>query len=256
MCGTCGCAATTTVPLEQRVLEKNDLIAARNRAWLANRDILAVNLMSSPGSGKTALLERTVRALAASVPVSVIEGDQETALDSWRLRAAGCRTVQVNTGTGCHLDAAMTARALRELDPPPGSVLFVENVGNLVCPALFDLGESVRVVIASVTEGADKPLKYPHMFRTADALLLNKVDLLPYLDVDLAVFERAVSAVRPGLTPMPVSATRGDGLADWYAWLRTRQGRRDPRGHQDPRGHRDSGGHRDPDGRSAARLAR
>jgi hydrogenase nickel incorporation protein HypB len=228
MCGTCGCSAPITITLEQRVLEKNDLLAARNRAWLAGRHIFAVNVMSSPGSGKTTLLERTVRAMVGLGPVSVIEGDQETALDSWRLRAAGCRTLQINTGAGCHLDAAMMAEGLRDLDPPEGSVLFVENVGNLVCPALFDLGESARAVVVSVTEGADKPLKYPHMFRGADLLLLNKVDLLPYLDVDVAAFERAAAAVRPGLVPLAVSATRGDGLEDWYAWLRARQDRRDP----------------------------
>lgn len=265
MCGSCGCAAptiaaptiaaTTTVTLEQRVLEKNDRMAARNREWLANRNIFAVNLMSSPGSGKTTLLERTVREVTRSTPVSVIEGDQETALDSWRLRAAGCRTLQVNTGTGCHLDAAMMARGLRELDPPEGSVLFVENVGNLVCPALFDLGESARAVVVSVTEGVDKPLKYPHMFRGADVILLNKVDLLPYLDVDLAAFERAVAVVRPGLVPMPVSATRGDGLADWYAWLRGRQAQNRDRRNRDLR-NRDPQG-RDPQNRRGPqRLAR
>ncbi|GAA5195528.1 hydrogenase nickel incorporation protein HypB [Rugosimonospora acidiphila] len=222
MCGTCGCAAPTTIALEQRVLEKNDLLAERNREWFARRHILAVNLMSSPGSGKTTLLERTVRAMAERAPVFVIEGDQATGLDSGRIRAAGARALQINTGAGCHLDAAMVARGLRELDPPEGSLLFVENVGNLVCPALFDLGESARVVVASVTEGADKPLKYPHMFRCADLLLLNKVDLLPHLDVDLAAFERAAASVRPGLVPLPVSATRGDGLESWYGWLRAR----------------------------------
>jgi hydrogenase nickel incorporation protein HypB len=225
MCGTCNCAGeapATTITLEQRVLAKNDLLADRNRGWLAQRRILAVNLMSSPGSGKTTLLERTVRAMAGFTTVSVIEGDQETALDSGRLRAAGCRALQINTGAGCHLDASMVGEALHELDPPEGSVLFVENVGNLVCPALFDLGESVRAVIVSVTEGADKPRKYPHMFRGADLLILNKVDLLPHLDVDLAELRAAASAVRPGVRLMEVSATRGDGLEDWYRWLRDR----------------------------------
>jgi hydrogenase nickel incorporation protein HypB len=238
MCGICGCAgeaapaatitpATTitpasTVTLEQRVLAKNDLLADRNRAWLAQRRILAVNLMSSPGSGKTTLLERTVRAMAGLTTVSVIEGDQETALDSQRLRAAGCRSLQINTGAGCHLDAAMVAEGMHELDPPAGSLLFVENVGNLVCPALFDLGETVRAVVVSVTEGADKPRKYPHMFRGADLLIVNKLDLLPHLDLDLVELRAAAQAVRPGLRLMEVSATRGDGLDDWYRWLRDR----------------------------------
>jgi hydrogenase nickel incorporation protein HypB len=181
-----------------------------------------VNMMSSPGSGKTTLLERTVRELAEQLPVSVIEGDQETTLDSRRLRAAGCRAVQINTGAGCHLDAAMLADGLRELAPLDRSLLFVENVGNLVCPALFDLGEKVRAVLMSVTEGADKPLKYPHMFRTADLVLLNKTDLLPHVDFDVSSFARAARSVRPGLDILPVSATRGDGFAGWYEWLRKR----------------------------------
>jgi hydrogenase nickel incorporation protein HypB len=212
-------ASARTVVLEERVLAKNDRLAERNRAWFAERRILALNVMSSPGSGKTTLLERTVRHTAGQVAVSVIEGDQETALDSQRLTAAGCRAVQVNTGAGCHLDAAMVAQALVELDPPERSVLFVENVGNLVCPALFDLGETARVVIMSVTEGPDKPLKYRYMFRTADLLVLNKVDLLPYLDLDVDAFGAAARAVRPGVPLLPVSSTRGDGLEDWYRWL-------------------------------------
>src|SRR6266516_5126519 len=168
------------VILRHKVLAKNDALAERNRDWLRRRGILAVNLMSSPGAGKTTLLERTARELADQLVMSVIEGDQETALDAQRIRSAGCRVVQVNTGSGCHLDAAMVARGLQALDPPSGSVVAIENVGNLVCPALFDLGEAARVVIASVAEGGDKPLKYPQMFRRADLVLVNKTDLLPY----------------------------------------------------------------------------
>lgn len=222
MCGTCGCSAPTTITLEQRVLEKNDVLAARNRAWLARRHVFAVNLMSSPGSGKTTLLERTVRAMVGLGPVSVIEGDQETALDSWRLRAAGCRTLQINTGAGCHLDAAMMAEGLRELDPPEGSVLFVENVGNLVCPALFDLGESARAVIVSVTEGADKPLKYPHMFRRANLVLVSKTDLLPYVDFDSRRHASDVRKTSPDALMLQVSAATGAGMQEWYDWLRRR----------------------------------
>jgi hydrogenase nickel incorporation protein HypB len=228
MCGTCGCASEVghghghgrTVPLEVDVLAKNDGLAATNREWFGRRRIVALNLMSSPGAGKTTLLERTVRSLGADLPVSVLEGDQETVLDADRIAAAGARVVQVNTGAGCHLDADMVARALPSLAPADGSVLFVENVGNLVCPALFDLGERARVVIMSVTEGADKPLKYPHMFRTADLVLLNKVDLLPYVDFDVTACVAAAQRARPGVAVLEVSATRGDGLDAWYAWVR------------------------------------
>ncbi len=152
--------------------------------------------------------------------MAVLEGDQETVLDADRIGAAGARVVQINTGAGCHLDADMVARALPSLAPADGSVVFVENVGNLVCPALFDLGERARVVIMSVTEGADKPLKYPHMFRTADLVLLNKVDLLPYVDFDVAACVAAARRARPGVAVLEVSATRGDGLDAWYAWVR------------------------------------
>lgn len=226
MCATCGCGDTTvadhdhgtTVLLEQKVLAHNDSHAEQNRVWLTARGIVAVNMMSSPGSGKTTLLERTIREMAG--PMSVVEGDQETAFDADRIRATGRPVVQINTGRGCHLDADMLAGALRTLDPPANSVVFVENVGNLVCPALFDLGERARAVIMSVTEGADKPLKYPHMFRTADVVLLNKTDLLPYLDFDETAFMRDLGRVRPNPIVLPISATRGDGMQAWYDWLR------------------------------------
>ncbi|MDR7303367.1 hydrogenase nickel incorporation protein HypB [Haloactinomyces albus] len=210
---------TRTILLEQEVLAKNDLLAQRNRAWLAEREILALNLMSSPGSGKTTLLERTLREAGARIPVSVIEGDQETLLDAGRLRATGCTVVQVNTGAGCHLDADMIEQALRSLAPPERSVVFIENVGNLVCPALFDLGERGKVVVASVTEGEDKPLKYPNMFAATDLVLLNKVDLLPHLDYDVELFTSYARRINPDVRVLPVSATKGDGLRDWYAWL-------------------------------------
>jgi hydrogenase nickel incorporation protein HypB len=228
MCGTCGCGDDTRVNghghegrlvvLEQKVLARNDHVAEHNRAWLSARDIVAVNLMSSPGSGKTTLLERTIRELGGAV--SVVEGDQETEFDAERIRATGAPVVQVNTGAGCHLDADMLARALDSLDPAPGSVVFVENVGNLVCPALFDLGERHRVVVMSVTEGADKPLKYPHMFSTADVVLLNKTDLLPYVDFDSARFTDSLNRINEHAGVINVSAIRGDGIGDWYAWLR------------------------------------
>ena len=223
-----GPAPGRTVTLAEKVLARNDALAGQNRDWLVARGVLALNLMSSPGAGKTTLLERTAAGLAAELVIGVIEGDQETELDSRRMRAAGCRVVQVNTGTGCHLDAAMVRGALAKLDPPRGSVVVIENVGNLVCPALFDLGEAHRVVLASVTEGADKPVKYPHMFRTADLVLVSKTDLLPYLDFDLARCTADLGMVSPGATVLPVSARAGDGIAAWYDWLRQRLPARAP----------------------------
>jgi hydrogenase nickel incorporation protein HypB len=211
-----------TIELQQKVLAKNDELAADNRAWLAGRGILAINLMSSPGAGKTTLLEATMRGMAGKASISVVEGDQETALDASRILAAGSKVVQVNTGVGCHLDAEMLSRALHLLDPPSGSIVMIENVGNLVCPALFDLGEQARVVLASVTEGADKPLKYPHMFRQADLVLLNKTDLLPYVDFDVREYASGLRKVTPDALFLQVSATTGDGLQTWFDWLRRR----------------------------------
>jgi hydrogenase nickel incorporation protein HypB len=213
---------TETISLEQKVLAKNDRIAQQNRQWLAQRGILAFNITSSPGAGKTTLLERTIRQLGQQRPVAVIEGDQETLLDADRIRAAGARAVQVNTGAGCHLDAEMVQRALQMLDPEPGTLLFIENVGNLVCPALFDLGEHSKLVVVSVTEGADKPLKYPHMFAAAGLLIINKVDLLPYVDFDLDVFVGHARSINPAIEVLPVSATAGDGVAAWYGWIDAR----------------------------------
>ena len=215
-------AHATTVTLEQEVLAKNDRLAERNRGWLAGRGILALNLVSSPGAGKTTLLERTIRELGETVPISVVEGDQETVFDAERIRATGCRTVQVNTGTGCHLEAEMLGDALERLDPPMRSLVMIENVGNLVCPALFDLGEHAKVVILSVTEGDDKPLKYPHMFRAASLMVLNKTDLLPHLDFDVEACVARARRVNPEIEVVDVSATTGEGLDRWYAWLRQR----------------------------------
>lgn len=214
--------AARTVMLQQKVLAKNDRLAEANRAWLLERGIFAVNLMSSPGAGKTTLLERTAREAGAQLGLAVIEGDQETTLDAGRIESAGAAVVQINTGAGCHLDAAMVAQGLHVLEPRPGSVVVIENVGNLVCPALFDLGEQARVVIASVTEGADKPLKYPQMFRAADLVLLAKVDLLPYLDFDTARHAADLKSVSPRAEILPVSATTGEGMSAWYDWLRQR----------------------------------
>jgi hydrogenase nickel incorporation protein HypB len=214
-------AGGAVVELETRILAKNDALAAKNRAWLAGREILALNLVSSPGAGKTTLLERTIRDLKTELGLYVIEGDQATANDGERIRAAGAPAVQVNTGTGCHLDADMVARGLTELKPPLGSVVMIENVGNLVCPAMFDLGERAKVVVLSVTEGEDKPLKYPHMFRAAEIMILNKIDLLPHLDFDVASAAANARQVNPGITILQVSARSGDGLATWYGWLRS-----------------------------------
>jgi hydrogenase nickel incorporation protein HypB len=218
-------APSRLVRLERDLLEKNDRLAAENRAVLARSQTLALNLMSSPGSGKTTLLVRTLEHLRGKLPVAVIEGDQETSLDADRIRGTGAPAVQVNTGKACHLDASMVARAMGELPTVERGVLFIENVGNLVCPASFDLGEGRRVVIASVTEGEDKPLKYPHMFARADLLLVTKSDLLPHLSFDLPLFLRRAAQVRPGVESLVVSARTGEGMDSWYAWIeRTRAG--------------------------------
>jgi hydrogenase nickel incorporation protein HypB len=210
------------VHLEQEVLAKNNRAAERNRGWLEAQQIFAVNLMGSPGAGKTALLEHTLRSI--ELPAAVIEGDQATDLDAERIRATGRTVLQVNTGTGCHLNAEMVGRSLRQLSPRPRSLVVIENVGNLVCPALFDLGETARVVVLSVTEGSDKPLKYPHMFRACDLLVLNKIDLLPYVQFDVQACMAGARRMNPRLRILHVSATRGDGMADWVSWLCERIG--------------------------------
>ena len=231
MCGTCGCAethhhdegpVTETIVLERKVLAKNDELAARNRSAFSERNILALNLVSSPGAGKTTLLESTIRRLRTERAVAVIEGDQETALDAERIKATGAPVVQINTGAGCHLDAAMVHRAIDTLDPEPGALLLIENVGNLVCPALFALGEHGKVVITSVAEGTDKPLKYPHMFAVAELVIVNKIDLLPYVDFDLDACVAYVRKINLGVTIIPMSATTGEGIEGWYEWIEAR----------------------------------
>jgi len=217
-----GTTAGRIVQVERDLLAANDSWARRNRERFAADGTLCLNLVSSPGSGKTTLLVRTVAALAPRRPVSVIEGDQQTSNDADRIRATGVPAVQVNTGKGCHLEAPMVAKALEKLEFRPGGVLFIENVGNLVCPALFDLGEAHKVAILSVTEGEDKPLKYPDMFRAADLVLINKIDLLPYLDFDVDLCEANARRVNPSVEVLRVSARSGEGFDAWLAWLERR----------------------------------
>ena len=207
------------VRIEQDILAKNQRHADTNRRYLAERGVFALNLVSSPGLGKTTLLVRTAEALQHRLPVAVIEGDQQTDRDAERIRATGVAALQINTGKGCHLDAHMVGHALERLQPAAGGVLFIENVGNLVCPAAFDLGEAHKVVVLSVTEGEDKPLKYPDMFHAADLMLLNKIDLLPYLAFDVDVCIGYARRINPRLVVLQVSATCGDGMAAWLEWI-------------------------------------
>jgi hydrogenase nickel incorporation protein HypB len=214
-----GTTAARIVQVERDLLAANDSWAARNRERLAAARTLCLNLVSSPGSGKTSLLVRTVSALSGRRPVAVIEGDQQTSNDADRIRATGVAAVQVNTGKGCHLEAPMVSRALDRLPALTDGVLFIENVGNLVCPALFDLGEAAKVAILSVTEGEDKPLKYPDMFRASRLMLVNKVDLLPHLDFDVAACEANARKVNPDIEILRVSSRTGEGFDDWLAWI-------------------------------------
>ncbi|HEY5789089.1 MAG TPA: hydrogenase nickel incorporation protein HypB [Gammaproteobacteria bacterium] len=214
-----GLSPARMVRIEQEILGENDRYAAANRARFRAAGQFALNLVSSPGSGKTTLLTRTIDRLAGRVPVAVVEGDQQTSHDAERIRATGAPAVQVNTGKGCHLDAHMVGHALERLDPVAGALVLIENVGNLVCPAAFDLGEQHKVVILSVTEGEDKPLKYPDMFHAADLLLLNKIDLLPYLDFDVERCLDYARRVRADIEVLQVSARDGTGMDAWLAWL-------------------------------------
>ena len=214
--------AARLITVEQDILAANDRIAAFTRGFLAARRTLCLNLVSSPGSGKTTLLERMLADLRAEMPLAVIEGDQHTDLDAARIRATGVPVVQVNTGRACHLDAAMIRRALTRLDPPERGLLLIENVGNLVCPAGFDLGEAAKVVLASVTEGEDKPLKYPDMFAASAVMLVSKADLLPHLHCDVAALIAHARRVNPAIAVFVLSAHSGAGLSDWYGWLRAR----------------------------------
>jgi len=207
------------VRVERDILAVNDAIAQRNRGWLEERGVFALNLVSSPGSGKTTLLVRTIERLAGLLPVAVIEGDQQTTFDAERIRATGAPALQINTGKGCHLDAAMVETALHRLAPADDSVLMIENVGNLVCPAGFDLGEAHKVVVLSVTEGEDKPLKYPDMFHAAALMLLNKVDLLPHLSFDVERCVANARRVHPAIEIIEISATSGENMGDWLRWI-------------------------------------
>ena len=212
------------VQIEQDILGKNNQYAAANRRWFEEHGILALNLVSSPGSGKTSLLTRCIDDLKNEIDIAVIEGDQQTANDADRIRATGVKAIQINTGKGCHLDGHMVGHALESLQPAQGSLLFIENVGNLVCPAAFDLGEAHKVAILSVTEGEDKPIKYPDMFHAADLMLLNKTDLLPYLDFDVDKCVDYARRVNPRIKVIQVSAKTGEGMDTWYQWIRaTRQ---------------------------------
>lgn len=218
-----GDGALRIEPVAARILSANDQLALRNRGYFEGRELLALNLMSSPGAGKTTLLEATLRAL--DVPAAVLEGDQETVNDAARIRATGAPAIQINTGKGCHLEADMVWRGLAQLQPKAGSVLFIENVGNLVCPALFDLGEHARVVLFSVTEGEDKPLKYPHMFRVADIVLITKIDLAEACDFDRETAHANVRRIAPDAPILELSAKRGNpegaGMDGWLAWIRS-----------------------------------
>jgi hydrogenase nickel incorporation protein HypB len=207
------------IHIERDLFAKNDALAAENRRLFATRGILALNLVSSPGSGKTTLLVRTLQLLKDKFPLAVIEGDQQTENDAERIRATGVRALQINTGKGCHLDASMIARALPQFELETGTLLFIENVGNLVCPAGFDLGEAAKVVVLSVTEGEDKPLKYPDMFRAARLMLLNKCDLLPYLNFEVELAISNARRVNPDIEIIQLSATSGAGMDEWLGWL-------------------------------------
>jgi hydrogenase nickel incorporation protein HypB len=216
-----GLTQARTIRIERDILARNDVYASQNRIRLNESQTFAINFVSSPGSGKTAVLVRTITDLQARWPIAVIEGDQQTSHDAARIRATGAPAVQINTGKGCHLDAHMVGHALDRL-PAPGGLLFIENVGNLVCPAAFDLGEAARVVVLSTTEGEDKPLKYPDMFASSDLMLLNKSDLLPHLDFDVGACMAAAMRVNPRIQILTVSARTGDGLPAFYAWIEGR----------------------------------
>lgn len=240
MCATCGCGTDdhehthdhhhehnhshtkTIVDVEKDVLYENNLLAERNRGYFEAKNILALNLVSSPGSGKTSLLEKTLTDLKNELECAVIEGDQQTTNDADRIHATNTKVTQINTGKGCHLDAHMVLHAVQDMKLKNNSVLFIENVGNLICPAMFDLGERERVVIISVTEGDDKPLKYPDMFHTSSLCIINKVDLLPYVPFNMGKVKENAKKVNPNLEILEVSCTSGEGLQQWYSWLKSK----------------------------------
>jgi hydrogenase nickel incorporation protein HypB len=210
------------VEVEKDVLYENNLLAERNRGYFEAKNILAINLVSSPGSGKTSLLERTLTDLKSEIWFCVIEGDQQTTNDADRIKATETKVLQINTGKGCHLDAHMILHALQKMKPPENTVLFIENVGNLICPAMFDLGEKERVVIMSVTEGDDKPLKYPDMFHSSTACIINKIDLLPYVPFNLEKAKENIKKINSKLEILEISCTSGKGLEEWYKWLQSK----------------------------------
>lgn len=240
MCATCGCSTADhnhqhvedhfghpgsngiKIDVEQDILYQNNLLAQRNRGYFDAKNILAINLVSSPGSGKTTLLEKTLLDLKNSMRSYVIEGDQQTSFDADRIHATGTKVVQINTGKGCHLDAHMVLHAIQGMKPENDSVLFIENVGNLVCPAMFDLGERERVVVMSVTEGEDKPVKYPDMFHSSTLCIINKTDLLPYVPFNLEKAKEYARQVNPNLEIIEVSCTTGAGLSNWYRWIESK----------------------------------
>lgn len=240
MCATCGCGPNShehdhshdfslqpgngkkMVEVEQDILQENNLLAQRNRGFFEGRNILAINLVSSPGSGKTSLLERTLTDLKSALNFAVIEGDQQTTNDADRIHATGTKVTQINTGKGCHLDAHMVLHAVQGMKLQPDSVLFIENVGNLVCPAMFDLGEQERAVVISVTEGDDKPLKYPDMFHSSTLCIINKIDLLPYVKFDVEKAKEYARKVNPKLEIIELSCTTGEGMSQWYDWLKAK----------------------------------
>jgi len=231
MCGVCGCSSESAhrhdeakhkrlIEVEQNLLADNNTYAAKNRILFGRRGIFTLNLVSSPGSGKTTLLVQTIKNLGDAFPIAVIEGDQSTDLDAERIRATGVEALQINTGRACHLDARAISQALSGLRLPESGALFIENVGNLVCPASFDLGEAHKVVVLSVTEGDDKPLKYPDMFHAADLMIINKVDLLPYVAFDVQRCIANARRVNPGIEVKQLSATTSEGMEPWLAWVR------------------------------------
>ncbi|EPW7221259.1 hydrogenase nickel incorporation protein HypB [Proteus mirabilis] len=217
-----GISQKRMLKIEMDVLDKNNRIAVHNREHFAQQNVLALNLVSSPGSGKTTLLTQTLKQLTQRVPCAVIEGDQQTTNDADRIRETGVAAIQVNTGKGCHLDAQMVHDATHQLGLKDNSILFIENVGNLVCPASFDLGEKHKVAILSVTEGEDKPLKYPHMFAAADLMIINKIDLVPHLNIDVQACIESARRVNPNIEIIALSATTGEGMEEWLAWLESR----------------------------------
>ena len=215
---------TERVPVVEKILGANERLAADNRRLLDQAQVFGLNLMASPGAGKTSLIEHTIRGLAAELRLAVIDGDVATSIDADRAAAAGATAVQINTGGECHLDAVMLQDALAQLKLDQVDVLLVENVGNLICPANFQLGTHMSVLIASVPEGDDKPYKYPGMYRGVEALVVNKIDLLPYVEFDMDYFRRGVEALNPGLVTFPVSCRTGEGVAAWLEWIRRQAG--------------------------------